>query len=34
MSKQNLIEEIRNKQLKTGFKMFSKIARINRTENL
>lgn len=33
MSKQNLIEKIRNKQLELGYKMFLIIARINRTEN-
>lgn len=34
MSKQNLIEKIRNKQLEKGYKMFLIIARINSTENL
>lgn len=32
MSKQNLIEKIRNKQLEKGYKMFLIIARINRTK--
>lgn len=34
MSKQNLIEKIKNKQLEKGYKMFLIIARINRTKTL